>query len=113
FDFWLENHIYPSHNGLSIYFRDITDKKKAQEELVRMNYRLRNLSSHLQNAREEERKYIAKEIHDQLGQLVTAIKIDVSFLRKKLPEDQPVLKEKATEIINLLDDTAKTVRKIS
>jgi PAS domain S-box-containing protein len=113
FDFWLANHIYPSANGLSIYFRDITDKKKAQEELVRMNYRLRNLSSHLQNAREEERKYIAKEIHDQLGQQVTALKIDMTFLRKKIPADQTDLHERAAGIISLLDDTVKTIRKIS
>ncbi len=57
---------------------DISERKKAEEELRLANEQLRDLSAHLQNVREEERKRIALEIHDELGQQLTALKMDLS-----------------------------------
>jgi PAS domain S-box-containing protein len=113
FNFWLENHIYPSPNGITIYMRDTTEQKKAQEDLVKLNYRFRSLSSHLQNSREEERIHIAREIHDELGQLTTALKLDMSWLRKKIAPENIEIKSKLDDTIILLDEMVKTIRRIS
>ncbi len=74
---------------------------------------LRNLSSHLQNIREEERTAIAREIHDELGQSLTALKMDVTWLKKRMTGSGDMLIEKAVSIIGLIDDLIDTVRKIS
>lgn len=113
YDFWLENHIYPSQNGISIYFRDVTEQKKAQAELVKLNYRFRNLSAHLQNSREEERMKIAREIHDELGQGTTALKLNMSWLSKKYTSDDVDVKNRIDDTITLLNDMVKSIRRIS
>lgn len=112
-DFWLENHIYPSPNGITIFLKDTTEQKRAQEELVKLNYRFRSLSSHLQNSREEERIHIAREIHDELGQLTTALKMDMSWLRKKVDSQNLEIRTKLDDTIILLDEMVKTIRRIA
>jgi PAS domain S-box-containing protein len=73
---------------------DITERKLAEEELESSREQLRNLSAHLQSAREEERRHIAREIHDELGQALTALKMDISWLINKLPEsEKPLIKK--------------------
>jgi signal transduction histidine kinase len=63
--------------------------------------------------REQERTNIAREIHDDLGQTLTALKMDISWLRKKLPKDQETLLEKTKAMTKLTDMTIKTVKRIS
>ena len=67
---------------------DITMRKKAEEELRTSREQLQNLSAYLQSARERERMYIAREIHDELGQTLTALKMDVFWLHKKFSMDE-------------------------
>jgi len=76
------------------------------------NKQLRNLSANLQNIQENERTAIAREIHDELGQQLTELKMEVSWLNKKMP-DNIILKEKVNEILILIKSTLKTVRKIA
>ena len=76
------------------------------------NKQLRNLSANLQNIQENERTAIAREIHDELGQQLTALKMEVSWLNKKMPYNL-ILKEKVNEILILIKSTLKTVRKIA
>jgi PAS domain S-box-containing protein len=96
------------------FIRDITEQKKAQEEINNSYRAIRKLSSHLQNAREEERIHIAREIHDELGQQLTVLKMDISWLNKKMKAlNEPVLIEKTNEILLMLNDTVNTVRRIS
>ncbi len=92
--------------------QDITERKLAEEKLRNSREQLRNLSAHLDTVREQERTSIAREIHDELGQSLTALKMDVSWLRNKYREHQP-LSEKTGAMIKLIDSTIRTVRRIS
>lgn len=84
---------------------DITERKKAEDAL-------RDLSGHLETAREDERTRIAREIHDELGSLLTALKMDLSWLNKQLPEDLALCHGKIAVMSRHLDDGIQTVRKI-
>ena len=93
--------------------KDITERKQAEEEIKNSQLQLRNLTAHLQSVREEERTLIAREMHDELGQALTAMKMDLSWLDKRLPKDQKPLLEKTKSMSKLVDATLQTVKKIS
>ena len=99
--------------GISCILEDITERKRAEEELKNSSEQLRNLSVYLQFVREEERKRIAREIHDEFGQALTALKIDLSWLGKRLPSGQKLLLEKIESMSKRIDMTIQTVRRIS
>jgi len=82
-------------------------------ELTTVNKQLRNLSIHLQNVREQERTTIAREIHDELGQTLTALKMELSVLRKKLPRDQAPVIARAESMAELVESTIQSVKRIS
>jgi len=98
---------------LQSIFRDITERKQAEEELLTSREQLRNLAAHLQAVREGERTSIAREIHDDLGQSLTALKMDLSLLGTKLPKDQKSLLKKTKSMSKLIDSTIQTVQRIS
>ncbi len=100
-------------HGFTKIIRDITVQKMLDEQLMDTSKRLRELSSHLQTVREEERTRIAREIHDELGQVLTAFKIDLAWLAKRMPKEPPELSERAKGMLELVDSTIQTVRKIT
>src|SRR5258708_34844134 len=73
---------------------------------------IRRLTEHLQKIREEERTSIAREIHDELGQQLTAIKTDVAWIDKKTAEETTDIKRKLKNIIELLDGSNQSIRRI-
>src|SRR4030066_2328910 len=93
--------------------RDIAERKQAEEKLKRTSKLLRELATHLQSVREEERTMIAQEIHDELGQVLTALKIQVSLLANKLNKNQEPLKKKIKSLSNMIDASVESVQKIS
>lgn len=92
---------------------DISDRKKNENELLAKNEQLRDLSEHLQNVREQERTRIAREIHDELAQQLTLIKMDITSLQKKLPNIDQMTTEKLEGLRAMVDESVKSVRKIS
>ena len=108
----------------------ISERKKAEQELLKANINLeervekrtaelkvanqslRDLSVHLQSIREEERTKIARDIHDELGQTLTALKMELSWLARKLPADQEAISDKVQNMINHIDMTIDSVQRI-
>jgi signal transduction histidine kinase len=92
----------------------LDEGKRAEEKLGKSRERLRNLSERLQSLLEEERTRIAREIHDELGQSLTAMKLDLSLLRKNLVSDGLAGQGgKVHEIERAVNQVIQTVRKIS
>lgn len=85
----------------------------AEEELKKSQEKLRNLSLHLQSVRERESTRIAREIHDELGHLLTALKMDLSWLNKRFTNGQKPLLEKTKSMSELTDMIIEAVQKIS
>ncbi len=96
-----------------VSIRDITERLKQEQELRRSEEELRNLSMHLQKIREEERSYIAREIHDELGQLLTAIKIELSSCKRKISSSEPVVLQRLEKSIMLINESISTIKRIS
>ncbi|HEX9172797.1 MAG TPA: histidine kinase [Telluria sp.] len=92
---------------------NITDSKLEQQEVTRSRARLAELTAHIEQVKEQERTRIAREIHDDLGGNLTAIKMSLSMLAARLPEEQPLLLEKAAYVDALVDRTIDAVHRIS
>jgi two-component system sensor histidine kinase UhpB len=94
-------------------FQDISFRKLAEDELRRSRQRLRELSAFLQTVREEERTKISRDIHDQLGQVLTALKMDIAWVNSKLGVDPSApLAKKTTVMAGIVDRAIETVRNI-
>ena len=96
-----------------VTYEDVTERIQAGKELEHSREELRNLSTHLQTVREEERTRIAREIHDELGQTLTALKIDLAWVKNRLPPEQKPLSVKIGQMLKLADTTIETVHRIS
>ncbi len=83
------------------------------EELKRSREQLRDLARDIQSAREAERTAVAREIHDELGQELTVMKMEVAWIEKRLPDEQASLRDKAGSVKNAIDAAIGTVRRIS
>ena len=92
---------------------DVTEKYEAKELLQRSYEDIRQLASNLQTIREHERTNIAREIHDELGQQLTGLKMDLHWLTRKIDNSDGEVKAKMKESIELINATISSVRKIS
>ncbi len=93
--------------------QDVTNIRKAEEEVKTSREQLRKLASYLQRAQEEERARISREIHDELGQELTGIKMDISWLSNSLKNSENIVQERIDSLNNLIDTTINSVRRIS
>jgi len=88
-------------------------RKHAEEQLEKSREQLRYFSTYLQSRLEEERTHIAREIHDDLGQTLTVLKMELSWMQKRFSGNQHTLREKIQSMSKLIDDAIQTVRKIA
>ena len=95
------------------FHRDITERRRAERELRRSQQALRGLSKAANEALEAERRRTARELHDELGQSLTALKMDLETLRAALPAGQPELLERTQAMHALLDSTIAATRRIA
>ncbi len=92
---------------------DITERKRAEDALRASHERLRSLAVRLQDVREEERTVLAREMHDELGQALTGLKMDLSWLAQRLPQDLSPVLERTQSMASLIDKTIDVVRDLS
>jgi PAS domain S-box-containing protein len=124
FAIYLKNKRAPSDDELMMIDRvvsiiaSILEKNQAEASLKESHKQLRSLTAYIQSAREKELKYLAREIHDELGQLLTAMKIDVSMLQHKLKAEQTLqdkggdLEEEVNSLSNIVNRALESVRTI-
>ncbi|WP_123388219.1 response regulator [Paraburkholderia sp.] len=103
---------YNEAPAIYVGLNDITERKRIEQALLESREQLRELSAYMEAIREEERKRIAMEIHDELGQLLTALKMDVSLLKMRLAGDSDAAK-KADDMRELVETTIWMVRNVA
>jgi signal transduction histidine kinase len=86
---------------------------EAKEALERSREQLRDLASYLQDVREQERTRIAREIHDDFGQSLTILKMDLSWLKKHMLQDQPQVQNKIDAMFKVIDASLQTLHTVS
>jgi PAS domain S-box-containing protein len=91
---------------------DITERKRGEESLVLQREQLRALAERLQTVREEDRKRVARDLHDQIGQILTSIKMDQTWMTRHLPKSENEVLDRITESIQSINDGVKSVRTI-
>ena len=113
---WVHTICRLGYNGTAKVLRgtimDVTERKHTMEALKRSQELLRELTAHQDRVKEDERKRIAREIHDELGQTLLALRIDVSMLDARTSRSHPRLNEKVRGALNHIDATVKTIRTI-
>ncbi|MBI3803719.1 MAG: PAS domain S-box protein [Nitrospirae bacterium] len=88
-------------------------QRTVESELRRSQEELRSLSGRLNSMVEEERTRISREIHDELGQQLTILKMELSWLKRRIPKKPELLRQRTKSMAELVDTTIRTLRKIS
>ncbi len=97
----------------TVILRDITRRHEYEAAAAERQAELRELSARVLEAREEEKTLIGRELHDELGQLLTALKMDVAWIRERVPAAETELAGKVAGVSELLDHTVGSMRRIS
>ncbi len=92
---------------------EIAERRQAEEDLRHSQTRLLNLAMHLQDRQEEERQHIAREFHDEMGQGLTILKMDVAWLAKRLRTLPQAWQDRLAAMTTQIDGLVRTVRRIS
>ena len=93
--------------------RDITERKRVEKKLIRSRQQLRELSERLITVSDQERALLSRTIHDELGQAMTGLKMDLAWLQKRLGPDQQPLVEKTRAMSRVVDDFVQAIRQIA
>ena len=92
---------------------DTTDRRVAEESLRASHEQLRQLAHRLDEVREEELTFVSREIHDELGHALTALRLNLSWMIPKLQRNRAPVREKAAELLAMVDTTIDSVRRIA
>jgi PAS domain S-box-containing protein len=102
-----------STKAVCLIASDLSEMKRAEQELRASSEQLRNLAAHLLSVREEERARISREVHDELGQSLTAVKMDLAWLAGRLPRRKGQMLKRIRSTRQLADDIIQSIRRIS
>lgn len=94
-------------------FRDISERVRAEEQLVELNQKLRALSDHLQTVQERERLAMARDIHDEIGQSLTVLKLDLEWIAHRLPAKESAVQERVNEMRWNIEQLTSAVQRIA
>lgn len=94
------------------FIQDVSKRKEEEKELQELNEQLRSLTAHLQTVREEERTSIAREVHDELGQQMTSLKMEIGLLKNRTEKEFPDISKKAELMLEMINEAIKTIRRI-
>jgi PAS domain S-box-containing protein len=97
----------------TVILRDVTERVRVQEALRQSREDVRELSMAAHSIREQEKSRIARELHDELAQALTALKMDVSWLVDQVPSGDKEIADRLTRMQALLDSTVAATRRIS
>jgi PAS domain S-box-containing protein len=97
----------------TVILRDITERQRAADELEQSHRQLRELYEAMHEVREGERTRIARELHDELAQWLTALKMDASWIASRLPREHEQLVTKAERMKGVVDNTVAAMRRIA
>jgi len=95
------------------FVMDLSEQRRMEKELFESRQQLRDLASHAENAMENERKRIAREIHDGLGSLLTAMKMDLSLLRMETQEPTKDFRRRLYSMQRILEDAVRVTRQVA
>jgi len=102
-----------STRAVCLIASDLSEMKRAEQELRASSEQLRNLAAHLLSVREEERARISREVHDELGQSLTAVKMDLAWLAGRLPRRNGQMLKRIRSTRQLADSIIQSIRRIS
>jgi PAS domain S-box-containing protein len=94
-------------------FRDISEQKRAEAALVELNQKLRALSDHLQTVQERERLAMARDIHDEIGQSLTVLKLDLEWIGHRLLTNESAVRERVNEMRSNIEQLTSAVQRIA
>src|SRR5438552_1613526 len=97
----------------TVILRDITERVRAEGELRRSKEELRELGAAAHQAQEQEKSRIARELHDELGQALTALQMDIAWCKQRVPQDQDGFAGKLDKMEAMLDKTVAATRRIA
>jgi len=114
---WRKEIMWNGERHYQIINLDITEQKRAEEALNKSRQELRKFAMHLENIREEEKLALAREIHDDLGQILVALKIDIGLFKQKISKENEninfsEIRSKFDHLSSMVNDTIKTTRRI-
>lgn len=96
-----------------VTLHDLTDIKNAELELNKSYQEIKMLSRRTEEIREEERKQIARNLHDDLGQILTAVKMDVGWVRNRLPSNEDILFQRVDATLDSIDEAIGGIQRIT
>ena len=112
-DRWYEDRIFPSRTGLSIFFSDITERKRAEQGLHESADQLRRLTQRLNDVREQEQAHLSRELHDRLGHSLTMLKLGLARLAENSSATDDDRTERTEQLNHEIDSAIDTTRQLS
>jgi PAS domain S-box-containing protein len=109
----ISQHSEDGRKFYTVILRDVTERVRADAELRRSRDELRELAAAASSVREQEKSRVARELHDELAQSLTALRMDVNWLKERVPAGQQILVSKLESMQMMVDTTVKATRRIS